>query len=64
MVTPANRKDSPEFNEIISTIDEDLLRESIPTFDFIYYDLEKFRDLENRNIMFITRIKDSAKNLL
>ena len=61
VVTPANMNDSPEFDVILSSMDQDLLRESILTFDLGYYDLERFRDLKNRNIMFVTRIKRNAR---
>jgi hypothetical protein len=61
VVTPANLNDSPEFDEILSSMDQDLLRESILTFDLGYYDLERFRELKNRNIMFVTRIKRNAR---
>ncbi|MGC8692583.1 MAG: IS4 family transposase [Thermoplasmata archaeon] len=59
-VTPANLNDSPEFEGILSGIDPDLLRESILTFDLGYYDLERFRELKNRYIRFVTRIKRNA----
>ena len=61
VVTPANLNDSPEFDEIFSSMDQDLLGESILTFDLGYYDLEMFRGLKNRNIMFVTRIKRNAR---
>jgi hypothetical protein len=60
VVTPANMNDSPEFDVILSSMDQDLLGEFILTFDLGYYDLERFRDLKNRNIMFVTRIKRNA----
>ena len=61
VVTPANMNDSPEFDVVLSSMDQDLLGESILTFDLGYYDLERFRDLKNRNIMFVTRIKRNAR---
>jgi hypothetical protein len=60
IITPANLNDSPEFDQILAGIDPDLLRESILTFDLGYYDLERFRYLKGRNLMFVTRIKKNA----
>ena len=60
MVTPGNLNDSPEFDVILSSMDQGLRGESILTFDLGYYVLERFRGQKNRNIMFVTRIKSNA----
>ncbi|PYB68298.1 IS4 family transposase [Thermoplasma sp. Kam2015] len=60
LVTPANLNDSPGFDEIIGSIDPDLLKGSILTFDLGYYDLDRFMDLKSRKIRFVTRIKKNA----
>jgi hypothetical protein len=59
-VTPANLNDSPEFDEILGSIDPDLVKQSILTFDLGYYDLERFGKLKEEGIRFVTRIKKNA----
>ncbi len=60
MMTPANLNDSPEFHELLSCIDPDLVKQSIITFDLGYYDLDRFMDLKGKGIRFVTRIKKNA----
>ena len=60
LATPANLNDSPVFDEVLDSIDPDLVKQSILTFDLGYYNLDRFMDLKERNIMFVTRIKKNA----
>lgn len=60
MMTPANLNDSPEFDDLLSGIDPDLVKQSIITFDLGYYDLDRFMDLKGKGIRFVTRIKKNA----
>ena len=53
MMTLGNLNDSPEFDDAVSNIDSDILRESILTFDLCYYKLNRFMGLKDSGIMFV-----------
>ncbi len=60
LVTPANLNDSPGFEEIIGSVDPDLLKGSIVTFSTGYYGLDRSLDLRGKKTRFVTRIKRIA----
>lgn len=61
LLTPANQNDSPVFEKILNGIDPDLLKQCILTFDLGYFDLDRFKKLDERRIFFVTRIKSNVK---
>lgn len=61
IVTPANVNDSSMFDEIIKNIDGNILKGSILVFDLGYYDSERFKILDEKGILFVTRIKSNIK---
>ena len=61
IITPANINDSSMFDEIIKNIDGNILKGSILVFDLGYYDSERFKTLDEKGILFVTRIKSNIK---
>ena len=61
IITPANINDSSMFDEIIKNIDGNILKGSILVFDLGYYDSERFKTLDEKCILFVTRIKSNIK---
>lgn len=61
IVTPANVNDSSMFDEIIENIDGNILKGSILVFDLGYYDSERFKIIDEKVILFVTRIKSNIK---
>ncbi len=61
IITPANISDSSMFGEIIKNIDGNILKGSILVFDLGYYDSERFKILDKKGILFVTRIKSNIK---
>lgn len=59
-ISSANVNDSSLFDNIINNIDDKILYSSILVFDLGYYNLERFSELKNRNIPFVSRIKKNA----
>jgi|GEM_PF-1605009 len=49
------------FDEIIKNIDGNILKGSILVFDLGYYDSERFKTLDEKCILFVTRIKSNIK---
>jgi IS4 transposase len=41
-------------------MDDNILKSSIPVFDLRYYNLERFKELKNKNILFVSRVKRNA----
>jgi hypothetical protein len=59
-ISSANVNDSPLFDNIIRALDDKILYSSILVFDLGYYNLDRFRDLAEKNILFVSRIKRNA----
>ena len=59
-ISSANVNDSSLFDNIINDIDSKMLYSSILVFDLGYYNLERFRLLTDRNVLFVSRIKRNA----
>ena len=59
-ISSANANDSSRFDNIINNIDNKMLYSSILVFDLGYYNLDRFRDLADKNILFVSRIKRNA----
>ena len=49
------------FDKIIKNIVGNILKGSILVFDLGYYDLERFKNLDKKCILFFTRIKSNIK---
>ncbi len=64
IVKLANVRDSSIFNYIINNMDIDMVHNSIIILDLGYYGLDRFIDLNNRNIRFVSRIKNNVKNVV
>jgi hypothetical protein len=41
-------------------MDDKILKSSIIVFDLGYYNLERFKELKDKNILFVSRIKRNA----
>ncbi|MGC8663854.1 MAG: IS4 family transposase [Thermoplasmata archaeon] len=61
IITSANVNDSSMFDEIVENIDGNILMGSILVFDLGYYDSERFKILDEKGILFVTRIKSNIK---
>ena len=59
-ISSANINDSSLFDNIINNIDSKMLYSSILVFDLGYYNLERFKQLTGKNILFVSRIKSNA----
>ena len=59
-ISSANVNDSSLFDNIIKDIDNKILYSSILVFDLGYYNLERFKLLADKNILFASRIKKNA----
>ena len=59
-ISSANVNDSSLFDNIIKDIDNKILYSSILVFDLGYYNLKRFKELADRNILFVSRIKKNA----
>ena len=59
-ISSANVNDSSLFDNIINDIDNKMLYSSILVFDLGYYNLNRFRLLADKNILFVSRIKRNA----
>ncbi len=59
-ISSANVNDSSLFDNIIKDIDNKILYSSILVFDLGYYNLDRFRVLADKNILFVSRIKRNA----
>ena len=53
----ANVNDSSLFDKILKALNNKILHTPILLFDLGYYNLERFRDLADKNILFVSRIK-------
>lgn len=63
LISSANKHDSSFLNELLENmdnIDDKLLYSSILVFDLGYYNLERFHELKEKNILFVSRIKKNA----
>ena len=56
-ISSANVNDSSLFDNIIRDIDSKMLYSSILVFDLGYYNLDRFKELADKNILFVSRIK-------
>ena len=59
-ISSANVNDSSLFDNIIEDMDNKILYSSILVFDLGYYNLERFKKLTDKNILFVSRIKSNA----
>ena len=59
-ISSANVNDSSLFDNIIEDMDNKILYSSILVFDLGYYNLERFKQLTDKNILFVSRIKSNA----
>ena len=59
-ISSANINDSSLFDNIINNMDSKILYSSTLVFDLGYYNLERFRELADQNILFVSRIKKNA----
>ena len=59
-ISSANVNDSSLFDNILGDIDDKMLYSSILVFDLGYYNLERFKLLAEKNILFVSRIKRNA----
>ena len=59
-ISSANANDSSLFDNIIKDIDSKMLYSSILVFDLGYYNLHRFRELVDENILFVSRIRRNA----
>ncbi|WP_337859875.1 IS4 family transposase [Ferroplasma sp.] len=59
-ISSANKNDSLFLNELLDKMDDKILYSSILVFDLGYYNLEKFQELKDKNILFVSRIKKNA----
>jgi hypothetical protein len=59
-ISSANVNDSSLFDNIINNIDSKILYSSILVFDLGYYNLDRFKLLADKNILFVSRIKRNA----
>ncbi len=59
-ISSANANDSSRFDNIINNIDNKILYSSILVFDLGYYNLDRFKLLADKNILFVSRIKKNA----
>ncbi len=59
-ISSANVNDSSLFDNILGDIDNKMLYSSILVFDLGYYNLDRFRLLADKNILFVSRIKRNA----
>ena len=59
-ISSANVNDSSLFDNIIEDMDNKILYSSILVFDLGYYNLERFKQLTDKNILFVSRIKKNA----
>ena len=59
-ISSANVNYSSLFDNIIKDIDDKMLYSSIPVFDLGYYNLYRFKELADKNILFVSRIKRNA----
>ena len=59
-ISSANVNDSSLFDNIIKDMDSKMLYSSILVFDLGYYNLDRFRELADRNILFVSRIRRNA----
>ncbi len=59
-ISSANVNDSSLFDNIIKDMDSKILYPSILVFDLGYYNLDRFKLLANKNILFVSRIKRNA----
>nr|WP_298275506.1 IS4 family transposase [Ferroplasma sp.] len=59
-ISSANVNDSSLFDNILGDIDSKMLYSSILVFDLGYYNLERFKLLADKNILFVSRIKRNA----
>jgi hypothetical protein len=41
-------------------MDDNIINSSILVFDLGYYNLERFKELKNKNILFVSRVKRNA----
>ena len=56
-ISSANVSDSSLFDNIIEDMDNKILYSSILVFDLEYYNLERFKQLTGKNILFVSRCK-------
>ena len=59
-ISSANVNDSSLFDNIIEEMDSEILYSSILVFDLGYYNLYRFREFADKNILFVSRIKKNA----
>ena len=59
-ISSANVNDSSLFDNIIEDMDNKILYSSILVFDLGYYNLERFKKLTDKNILFVSRLKSNA----
>ena len=59
-ISSANVNDSSLFDNIINNIDSKMLYSSILVFDLGYYNLERFKQLADQNILFVSRRRSNA----
>jgi hypothetical protein len=59
-ISSANVNDSLLFGNIIKALDSKMLYSTILVFDLGYYNLDRFRVLADKNILFVSRLKRNA----
>jgi hypothetical protein len=59
-LSSANENDSRFFNDLLKSMDDNIINSSILVFDLGYYNLERFKELKNKNILFVSRVKRNA----
>ena len=60
IITPANVHDSKVFDDLLEYINEYMSGNTVLTFDLGYYNLGRFKELKEKGINFVSRIKKNA----
>ncbi len=60
IITPANLHDSKVFDDLLEYINEYISGNTVLTFDLGYYNLNRFMELKEKGINFVSRIKKNA----
>ena len=60
IITPANVNDSKVFDDLLEYIDEYIFDNTVLTFDLGYYSYDRFKELKEKGINFVSRIKKNA----
>ena len=60
IITPANVNDSKVFDDLLWHINECISSNTVLTFDLGYYSYGRFKELKEKGINFVSRIKKNA----